>query len=264
MSAVTPIPSEQLASLEPSFRAEGSGAGSFRLDGQRVELWLEPEGWITGSLPVVGAPAELLRTQSTIIGLAKIVSGPSLQAEMPLRKEIETSVAGVRGALEHGLDVLEGRTSPISMEATGVEEATAALAECLASHPWEWTREAERFVLRVESGASPQTITIEVAQGHAIFRSELVALREPEPVRQRALAHFLLALNARLRLARGSLLDDRVTLEAIIPAAGLSAWLIEKALGSLIVGARLSKGACAALLDADVAQTYCTFHEEGR
>ena len=263
MTATTPL-REQLSSLEPSFRAESDVGGSFQLDGRRAWLWLEPEGWIVGSLPVAGAPFDLLRQQPKLISPAKVASGPSLRAEMPVRKEIKGSCGVVRSALEHGLEVLAGKNGSAPTQTTNAEEAASALAEYLASSSWDWTREAESFLLRVESGVSSRKIGVEVANGHVLFQSELVTLRDPDPVSGRALAHFLLALNGRLRLARGSLFEDRVALEVVVPAAELSSWLIDKTLGSLIVGARLAKRECAALLDAEVAQTYCAFHEEGR
>jgi hypothetical protein len=255
---------ERLADLEPSFRLEGESTGSFQLDGRRLRLRVEPEGWLIGSLPLEGEADELLERQPGFPGPAKVVPGPLLQAEMPVRSAIEPAFVAVRSAVEYAIQVLSEERVSTGPETEATGEAIVTLTEYVEAGIWEWKREGGGFVLTMETGGGSLKVGIELAGSLAHFRSELVALRDPAPASERALAHFLLALNHRLRLARGSLLNDRAALEAAVPSAPLTPWLISKAVNSLIVGTRLAKRECAALLDAEVAQTYCAFHQEGR
>jgi len=74
------------------------------------------------------------------------------------------------------------------------------------------------------------------------------------------MTHFLLALNARLRLARASWTGGGVTLEVALPAAALNAFLVEEAVEALGAGFRLARRECASLLDGRVAAEYRKFH----
>jgi hypothetical protein len=255
---------QQLASLEPSFQPAEECGGSFKVDGQRARLTLEPDGWLVASAPVAGIAEELLRRQADILSLAKVTDGLSLRAEMPVGKKAIESFGIVRDALERGLATIAGMNGATAAEADGHEEAMRKLAEHFASGSREWSQEGASFLLQVETGLFSQKIVVEIDRGCVFLRTDLVRLREPEPVSLTALVHFLLALNSRLRLARALLLEDRVMLEVVLSAANFSPWLIDKAVGALAVGTRMAKRECAALLDAEVARIYCEFHEERR
>ena len=74
------------------------------------------------------------------------------------------------------------------------------------------------------------------------------------------LAHFLLALNSRLRLARAALREDGIMLEVSLPASALESFLVEEAVNALATGFRLARRECVCLLDGRVAQQYRLFH----
>jgi hypothetical protein len=151
--------------------------------------------------------------------------------------------------------------------ATGADqwgEIEESLESHLAAGYGEWSRRESGFLQQVETGSLAQKIVIEVDRGCVFFRADLARLRDPEPVSLAALVHFLLALNSRLRFARGILSPDKVALEVVIAANDLEPRLIDKAIGALATGAGMARRECAALLDAEVAQAYCRFHEERR
>jgi len=259
MKSVQPL----AVSFQPS-PAEAERTSTFQLDGHRPPLSLEPEGWLVAFVPVSGAPADLLCRQAAICGPAKVTAGPCLRAELPLEKKVDGSFVAMRSALEHGLAVITGRHGATGMEACDREDTKQLLADYCASVSREWSQEGPQFLLQVETNLFLQKIVAEVDRGCIRFCSDLVRLRDPEPVSFRALVHFLLALNSRLRLARGSLLSDRVVLEVILPTWCVNTALMDQAVDALIVGARVAKKECAALLQPEVARTYCEFHDERR
>ncbi len=254
----------ELAAFEPSFAAADEWRGSFLVGGRRAQLAFEPGGWLVASAPVIGSPEDLLRRQAEILAPAKIASGLILRAEAPVEKKIAESFVAVRAALEQGLAVITGKGETAVGESDQGREAEVLLARHLAAGYGEWLRRESRFLLQVETGRFEQKVVIEVDRGHVFFRADLTRLRNPEPVSLAALVHFLLALNARLRFARGLLMPDRVALEVALAAGDLTPRLIDKAVGALAAGAGIARKECAALLDAEVAQAYCGFHEERR
>jgi hypothetical protein len=258
---------QPLAQLERTFQITDEWQGCFQLAGQRAQLAFEPEGWLVASVPVSGKGEALLRQQARMLSLAKVARGGVLRAELPVGKAMGKSFVRLRAALAEGLAVLAGTDDAIEKDATEKDEDQAALAllgDYLASGAREWSREESRFLVTLETGLFAQKIVIEPCRGGLSFQADLVRLRAPEPVSLAALVHFLLALNAGLRLARALLLPDRIALEVVLRADDLSFELVNKALGALAVGSRLAKRECAALLDTNTAQSYCEFHEERR
>ncbi len=254
----------ELASFEPSFEAVDEWRGSFRVGGQRAQLAFEPGGWLVASAAIIGSPEHLLRRQAEILAPAKIASGLTLRAEAPVERKVAESFAVVRAALEHGLAVITEKGGTTATGNDQGREVEALLAGHLAAGYGEWSRRESGFLLQVETGRFAQKVVIEVDRGHVFFRADLARLRDPAPVSLAALVHFLLALNARLRFARGILAPDKVALEVVIAANDLKPWLIDKAVGALAAGAGMARRECAALFDAEVAQAYGQFHEERR
>lgn len=236
----------------------------FKLDGQRVAISREPEGWLIGSVPLSGSPVGLLRRQTGILSPAKVAAGITLRAEMPVKKEVQEDFGAVRSYLQYGLKVIEGGDGSLLRETFNGENPAQRLTEYFLSSPWECSQEGGGFLLKVETDFLAQKIEAKVNLSSVLMHTDLVRLRNPEPVSMNALSHFLLALNSRLRLARGSLLEDRVVLEVVIPASTLTPWLVDKAVGSLIAGFRMAKRECALLLEPGVAKVYCEFHGERR
>jgi hypothetical protein len=255
---------EEIALLEPSFRPEEGSSGSFRIGEQRISLWPEPGDWLVASAPLSGSAEELLLRQAEIPGPVKITAGPALRVEWPLGKSVAESFTALRSALEAGLAALSGESEATADKESDPELAARWLAEHFAAGAWEWSQHGTGFLLTVEAGSLAQKVVVESDGRRVHFRAELVRLCEPEAVSRAALVHFLLELNLRLRFVRARLPDGRVALESVIPADVQSRWLVDKAVGALVVGARMARRECAALLDPELARSYCEFHNERR
>jgi len=210
------------------------------------------DGWVSLTAPICGDPLDLLRRQSSIAAPVKLVAGPALMAEMPVEDYSAPPVAAVRHALEVALDALEqnARRGPVIPGA-------GALRRRLLEDDIAWTAEGDGLIARFEGIRVAAKITEAV-----VFQTGLARLGKSEGAALRALAHFSLALHARLRLARVSFLDDRLVLEAVLPPSALAPAVIRKALGSLRLGVEVAKKECAALAGGQVADLYLKFHEE--
>jgi len=57
-------------SVQPH-HAEVERTDAFQLEGYPPTLSLEPDGWLTAAVPLTGAPADLLRQQVAIRGIAR-------------------------------------------------------------------------------------------------------------------------------------------------------------------------------------------------
>jgi hypothetical protein len=217
-----------------------------------LEPVIRDDGWLSLSAPICGDPLDLLRRQSRIAAPVKLVSGPALMAEMPVEDHTAPPFAAVREALDHALELLEKNVSNpaplLDVEAVGRQ---------LQEDDVAWTAEEGGFAARFEG----VRVVAKIADA-VVFQTGLARLGKSEGAALRALVHFSLALNARLRLARASFLDDRLVLEAVLPPSALTPAVIRKALGSLRMGAQVAKKECAALAGEQLADLYLKFHEE--
>jgi hypothetical protein len=248
--------------LDPSFRLEGEGRGSFEAGGRRITLALEPDGWLVAAAPVDASPDSLLVRQALILGPAKVAlaPGPAVLAEMPAMPSLEDGLRRVLDAARTGLAVFDGAGAP-EVPAGDPVDTAAALAAYVSSCPWEWDRDGSRWSLRISTPSGLQRIMAEALPGFARLTSTLAPLVNASPEARRALSHFLAALNGSLRLARGALTEMAAVLEVILPAPGLGPSLIEKAIGALIVGFAAARRESMALLDVpELAGAYCSFH----
>ena len=147
---------------------------------------------------------------------------------------------------------------------SAVPDAGRKLSELLDSSGYEWTRALDdsAFVVNLECDPyRPRKARIEIVSGAVVARTELARIRGSDPDSTRALEHFLLALNSRLRFARGSLLADEAVLEVVFPASSSSDDVIGKTLGALSVGADWAHRECGALCIPTVAKRYLGFNQ---
>ncbi|MDR3703753.1 MAG: hypothetical protein P4L56_29155 [Candidatus Sulfopaludibacter sp.] len=210
---------------------------------------LQDSSWLVASAAATGAAATLLARQAEVGAPVKAVAPADWRAELP---ECAGAVEMVRAALAAVMQ--DGPTAP---PATGNEaEILAAIA---AESGMAWTNTPAGLTLRVDSAGAVHSIAASVRGGSVYLRSALLRRPVPEGARD-AMCHFLLALNARLRLARAGWADSGVTLEVALPAAGLTAFLMVEAVRALGAGFRMARRECASLLDGRVAKQYREFH----
>ena len=247
-----------LASHEPSFRGSQPWMGWFEIEDRTAKLYLEAGGWLVASVPTSEPPEELFRRQGELIAPVKVTADARLQAEMPRGRELGETFVILHSALRESLQVLAGEEQNQADEALMEPDA---LAEKLESCSFAWFREGNRFSIRLDPDPDSSSVAwAELNGGSLLLRAQLVRLGEPGLAPMRALGHFLLALNSRLRFARGCVRRDEVALEVVVPLAALTENVLEKAVGALKVGTRLARKECRALLNHEVAQKYLNFH----
>ena len=213
-------------------------------------------GWVCVSAQVGGERVDMLRRQSRIPAPAKLVPGLMLKAEMPAGADLAVSIAAVRDSLALATAIL-ARAPGMALEIGPRMLDAEAVALRLRDSSVEFVAEGDAFLAQKEGIRLTAKITDAV-----IFQTDLVRFQQSEDAALRALAHFSLALNARLRFARASLLDDRLVLEVALPPAALTPDVIQKAVGSLQVGVEVARKECAALSDPRMAARYLEFHKE--
>ena len=278
-----PSPSAALASgwpqivamLEPTFHADKVDAGHFDLGGRRVRLVLEPEGWLMGWTPLSGGCDRWIARQTRVQTAAKIVSGPALRVDMPIAESpagsgtLAHAVTALTRVLREALAFMTGDDSPMAAAApsSAMSAADRAVIDMLhayaTSSPWPVSDEAGGWTLLVETAVGAQRINARARGGRLRFTARLVRQQPCEPAARAAVAHFLLALNEHIRLARGTVGDAGVLVEVVVPAWSVSSGLIDRAVGALIVAAAVAKRECAALMDPAVAAAFCAFHQVG-
>lgn len=253
------------AVLDPTFRVDDDGRGAFELEGRRVDLVVEPEGWLVGSTPLGGSPDRWFAQQSRIQTLAKVVDGAALQIDIAIQESLGAAFTTLKAIVRDALSCLAGDDTATAGKAGAVGTADCAAVEVLntyaASSPWLASAEAGGFTLLVDTARGrQQRITAKVGEGRLRLTALLGNPKASGSASSHALAHFMLALNARVRLVRGSVGDAGVLLEVVLPPWVVNADLVDRAMGALIVAAAMAKRECAALLVPAVAEVYCAFH----
>jgi len=258
-----------VTALEPAVLL-AAGAGRFEVGGRSIRLVVEPEGWLVGWTPLEGAPDRWFARQPRIRTLAKIVEGPALRVDMPIGECVGDALEALRAVLRDALGDLEAGDAPAAddLRVSPMAAADHAAGEVLriyaASSPWPAATDAAGGVTLVVETARgrPQRITASVGDGRLRVTAP-IGPRPRGPESGRALTHFLLALNERLRLVRGSLGDAGVTLEVVLPSWSVTVDLLDRAIGAMIVATAMARRECAALLDPAVAEAFCALHRVG-
>jgi len=250
--------------IETPLRSTLSANGTRRLKldavSKTAHIVTGSNGWVYGMIPAAGDAAVLLGRMPEAMAPVRVAEGPVLLAEMPYETDAAGAVRTVESALELGSHAILNGGAP-AIYNDDPEAVSAAFVSCLEDSGVTYERNEHQFQFRLETGAFQQKITAEPRGSNILLRGDLARWKEVEPDSAGALAHFLLSLNRRIRLARGSVAGGRVGVEVVLPASTLRPWLLEKALGALAVAARLARRECAALLDAEIARNYLEFHK---
>lgn len=224
--------------------------------GVAMKIQASADGWVSGVAPAAGDALAMHRRQSAVLAPVRLAAGPVLLAEIPCDGDPAEAAGVVEAALEEGLRCIAAGSEPSGVEGDP-EAAAARLMAALEDIGVACERNGIQFQLRIATGAFPQKIAAAPRGSIILLHGDLAKWKEIAPVSEEALVHFPLSLNRRLRLARGSLGEDRVGVEVALPASILRPRLLEIALA---VGARLSRRECAALLDPKIARDYVEFH----
>lgn len=251
---------EIIGAIEPTFQAQHPWCGQWMLGGRPAYVCAYDE-WLEARIPLCGDARSLLASQQGLAGLAKLAAGDFLCAELPIgRADRADAFRALCSELERGLDHFEG--VPESTVATTLSAEN--LAECLSASGVSWSSKGSAFSTPLEDAPAPISFAIAEAIGKALaIRATMVRLHSPSGESMKALTHFLLVLNQRIRLARASMAPDKVVLEVVLPAGCAKPALVNQAVRSLWTGAAAARRECAALLDPEIAEAYLQFHLKG-
>jgi hypothetical protein len=248
---------ERLTTIEQSFKAEGPWHGCFELGNHHVQCVLSSDEWLRLSVPLDGRATEFVRQQGRLRLPVKIVSGPTLISEMPSGDDLDSTFGILRAALRQGLAFLETGSeaaAPAKGRETGVNPQL--LESLLAETAFDWTRADGHLWAGVEAAK----VIAEADDVSAAFRTDVVALGPATDSSLRALADFILAMNARLRFLRGTFAADTLVLESVLPMVALTPMLVDCAVGAITANLQMARRACRALRIEHVAEQYLEFH----
>lgn len=300
---------QELFGLEPDFELTAPDCGSFHLGEIAVETTYDARGWLgmVAKLPLSGASAFTLAASLLEVHgrFGHPVKFAQAEAELSVDLMVDIPQCGpgnlsvLNGALKSwicegvelfhqvcdgkGYGVPEARSaldpSPDADLAT-VEHVGQRVEQALKNSCLEWSAEEApgSYSINLDLDEYFQKIQIEVHHEQSLLiQSPLVGPSLLSEDALKALAHFLLRANHRIRFARLSLETDltggdeapdvskkSVVAEFAWPVAQLSALSIEKAVAALIVAARLTRLEAEVLFDPGAAQAYLGMSEKER
>lgn len=247
----------RLTRIEQSFQIEGPWQGRFELDGHNVGCALSSDEWLRLSVPLAGRATEFVRQQGRLRLPVKIISGPTLIAEMPSGDDLDSTFAILHAALRQGLAFLEaGPEGAASAESRETDVNAPLLESLLAETVFDWTRADGHLSAGIEAAK----VVAEADDVSAAFRTDIAVLGPATDSSLCALADFVLAMNGRLRFARGTFATDTLVLESVLPMVALTPILVDCIVGAMATTLRMAKPACRALLNGHVAEQYLEFH----
>ena len=231
--------------------------GCFEVSGESARLQLDSGGWLVATAPTHRDETSLLRAQPQLLAPVKAMRGGRLRAEVPCRRDVGASFLLVQAALESSLRQLAGiEHTPRELPHHRPSEVSALLE----SSGYPSAESADGFDVTLDDDPyRPKTARVVILGDSLTFRTDLA--RTENVSTTRALEHFLLALNGRLRFARGSLREPMAVLEVVFPAASANAELAATALDALRVGVEWAQRECRALQSSSLAKRYLSFHQ---
>jgi hypothetical protein len=248
---------EQIGLVERAFQVEAPWRGHFYLDGHRVRCSLDSDGWLQLSSFLPGDERDLVRRQSGLLVPVKIISGPTVIAELPMTETVSATFVGLRSVLHGAIAQLVSPPQEASVDEQAETDVARRIHAVLEETAFTWDRDGGH--LSTNAGAA--AVMAESIGRAVVFRTTVVHLAAGGGPSMDALTHFVLALNARFRLIRASFLPGRLVQEVALPEALLAPALADRAVRALSESCRMTKRACAALADGRVAERYLEFHE---
>lgn len=287
-------PFESLAEIDPSFERSGPTEGHVQIDSPagRAEIQVE-EDWLTATLPLSGGGEadlfgfDLLRRQPLLLGPVKFGVDESdrfsLIGEIPLHgrsspEELKNHFRNMKELLRQGRVLFEAvaldKTIVLDPEeeidpAPHLEQIGAILKE-MAGDAWQCREgkyqrllEERNYSLKMEVGIGPA--------GRLTLRSPLAAsqMKDLSDTSKRGLGRFLLTAHQRVRLVRGSIVEEmggerhEIRLEVVAGDPVIHSSMMAQSLSSVAAAARWMTMEVRALLDQEVAAAYLK-HVEGR
>ena len=247
---------DQLPTVEQSLRVEGPWRGCFELDGHHVRCAMDSEEWLHLSVPLAGNEREWVRRQSGLLLPVKVVAGPKLVAELPLTDDLASTFCALRAVVREALALLASEGDAVRGVEREDADLNARLASAVEESAFTWQRDPEHLSTKVGIAR----VVAKASGASAVFRTNIVRLGQSTGPSLDALTDFVLAANARFRFVRGTFVPGRLVQEVAWPMAVLTPTLVNRAVRALSDSFRMTKRACAALVDGHVAEQYLEFH----
>jgi hypothetical protein len=251
---------DRLAGVEPSFRLIRPWFGGFEVRGHFVACALEPDDWVCLSARLDGSERDLIRQQSRVPLPVRIAAGPTLIAETPLMDSLESTFVVLRSAVHRSLRLLASAADESGHDQAGEADVTARLESLVEGSAFTWERAADHIVTK----AGTATIVGRAFSASIVFGTNVLHLKSCSPRSLDALTHFVLAANSRFRFVRTAFRADRLVHEVALPAAVLTASLVNHAVGAISTAFHMTKLACGALANSHIAELYLEFHTQGK
>ncbi|MCI0421029.1 MAG: hypothetical protein L0387_29885 [Acidobacteria bacterium] len=292
---------QELFGSEPGFEMTAPDRGSFHLGETTVNTIHDSRGWISVLAKLPSSVTSALTLATSLLEVHGSFKHPVkfAQAEAELSVDLMVDIpqcelgnlSVLNGALKSwmcegvelfhqvrdgkGREDREARSAlkpPPDADLATLDQAGQRMEQALNDSCLEWSAgEAPgSYSVSLDLDEYFQTIQIEIRHRQSLlFQSPLVGPSALSGDALKALAHFLLRANHRIRFARLSLQTDpaggdqtadmskkSVVAELAWPVALLPALSIEKAVASLIVAARLTRLEAEVLFDPGAAQVY--------
>lgn len=223
---------------------------------------VEPTVVLARSEPLL--PAEAVNLGAAPAKLALGEGGAAfLLAEVPRLEELAICVDRVLDAFEHGLAVL--LDADVARTGAPPPDADPCWAECLDSLPWHWDAADDGSArvhaeLREAGRLQPARVRLERLPRGGVRASSTLGLRNDGAGECRALDNYALESNARLRLARTSVVRHGATAhwvcEAIVPAGPPLARAAAAAIEAVAFARAATGRSATALTDVRIANAY--------
>jgi hypothetical protein len=250
---------DRLVNVEPTLEVDRPWHGRFEADGHGVDCVLV-DGWVRLSSPVDADARTLVRQHVRLALPVKGVAGPALTAEMPVGDDLAATFSLLREGLRQGLALAAG--AELGCEGTDrvAWHAQAALQPLLDESEFVWRHDGESEQLFANVGGARVAA---FGDGTSVrFRTDVLPLGRADGPSLDALAEYVLAIDARFRFVRGAFLSDRLVLEVAVPVRALTPVVVDRAARTIGDCLRLTRRACAALVEGDVAHEYLQFHHQ--
>jgi hypothetical protein len=266
-------------------RQKPTGAVVSLAKGQRLQLHIEPTGWVQATLPIPATEAttahialywKLLQAQQYLPGGVKFGRAPGsntliLSGDLPLhpRSLIRARWQVMQQGFIQALDLLKQsrRSTSLSLTAEDTQPTThpVALTEhmqtILHEGSWSWTTQHDETLVTVPLQEHVHLVTLQQLGPSGTLWCRL---EHPLPVMlsavcRQAIGAFLLESNTRLRLARFSLLDGDqygVLAEVSLEPDRVNVVTLGQALDAVAVAAHLVWPVLPAFTTETIAQMY--------
>ncbi len=176
--------------------------------------------WFVHDVPITGDPSRLLARQAEIHVPGKVIRGLRLRLEWPVIQG-----ASIPASLTESIvNEWQAAVQPVcttDSSSQGFKASMETVRRGLTEAGVSWTQIDDRIEWPCPLNGRAHRYVGTICRSWLRVQCEVVSLPADSPDCRTALAHYLVALNSRLRGCRVSLDDRRITVEAVLWADAL-------------------------------------------